>query len=187
MRLACSFALVASLASSGCREPPASAPPPKAPVAPSPTPSPVALPQTLAEQWRLLEWFPERIGTWAPEDAQPFVGATLLLAEGHADVPGHRCGKVKYRVSDTRETWSLFEKCGEYQPQLDCRDISIHGRDMLKCAGRETAPPPMPHVEFWCPEGNGIWLWLEVSQLTATRAMLSLPDGHGSFCLEVAN
>ena len=153
---------------------------------PAHTPSPsssLSWPDALAGEWRVIEWFPARIGTWTYEEGGPLVGQIARLYANDLEVPGYACERPHFAVSDTGEFWEQFEKCQTNQPPVGCRDIGWAGDSMLECAGPENRPTPLAQVGVSCPDGEG--LGLDVAQLSDAQAFLSLSDGRGFLCVEL--
>jgi len=140
-------------------------------------------PDALGGDWRVIEWVPGRIGTWSFEEGSALVGQVAQLHADEVQVPGYTCQRASFQVSDTGRFWELFKKCQTHEPGRDCRDIGWAGEAMLKCAGSESGPTALAEVSASCPDGEG--LPFTFSQLSGSRAFLSLPDGRGYLCLEL--
>ena len=93
------------------------------------------------------------------------------------------CELPSFQVSDTGMFWEQFKHCENDEPGRDCRDILWAGEAMLDCSGSESGPAVLAEVSANCPDGEG--LPFAFSQLSVSRAFLSLPDGRGYLCLKL--
>ena len=129
----------------------------------------------------MIEWLPNRIGTWSFEEGNALVGQVAKLHTSELEVPGYSCERPNFAVSDTGRFWERFAQCMGPEPRGDCRDIGWVGKAMLKCADSDSDPTVLAEVSARCPDG----LPFTFSQLSGSRAFLGLPDGRGSLCLKL--
>ena len=140
-------------------------------------------PAAVSGNWRVVEWMPNRIGTWSFEDGNALVGQVAILQPEELLVPGYVCELPSFHIADTGAFWEQFERCENGEASGDCRDIFWTGEAMFDCSGSDSVPMALAEVSATCEDKYG--LPFGFLQLSATRALLSLPDGRGHLCLEL--